>query len=62
MLDRKTPPPIHDAIEFDYILPPINSTKLDNGTPLYWLNAGCRMWYRLTGYFPQGCGTSRSRP
>jgi len=40
MLDRKTPPQIHDAIEFDYKLPPVNTHVLDNGIPLYWLNAG----------------------
>ncbi len=54
MLDRKTAPPIHDAIEFDYILPPINSTKLDNGTPLYWLNAGVQDVAEVDWVFPAG--------
>jgi len=54
MLDRKTAPPIHDAIEFDYILPPINSTTLDNGTPLYWLNAGVQDVVEVDWIFPAG--------
>ena len=54
MLDRKTAPPIHDAIEFDYILPPINSTTLDNGTPLYWLNAGVQDVAEVDWVFPAG--------
>ncbi len=40
VLDRKTPPAIHDAITFDYVLPAINEHKLTNGLPLYWLNGG----------------------
>jgi predicted Zn-dependent peptidase len=40
MLNRKIAPAIHDAIEFDYVLPPITEQKLDNGLPLYWLNGG----------------------
>lgn len=39
-LDRTKAPAIHDAIEFEYNLPPINTVKLDNGLPLYWLSAG----------------------
>ncbi|MCB0698316.1 MAG: insulinase family protein [Chitinophagales bacterium] len=39
-VDRTTAPIIQDAIEFDFKLPPINKGKLDNGIPLYWLNAG----------------------
>lgn len=54
LLDRKTPPPIHDAIEFDYILPPVSERKLDNGIPLYWLNAGVQDVVEINWIFPAG--------
>ena len=54
MLDRKTPPLIHDAIEFDYKLPPIQSQKLDNGVPFYWLNAGVQEVVEVDLVFPAG--------
>jgi zinc protease len=54
VLDRKTPPAIHDAIEFDYILPPINEQKLSNGIPLYWLNAGVLDVVEIDWVFPAG--------
>jgi zinc protease len=54
MLDRKTAPPIHDAIEFDYTLPPINSTTLSNGTPLYWLSGGVQEVVQVDWVFPAG--------
>lgn len=54
MLDRKTPPPIHDAIEFDFVLPPVTEEKLDNGTPLYWLNAGVQDVAEINWIFPAG--------
>lgn len=54
VLDRKTPPAIHDAIEFDYILPPINEQKLSNGLPLYWLNAGVQDVVEIDWVFPAG--------
>ncbi len=53
-LDRKTPPHIHDAIEFDYVLPPIHEEKLDNGLPLYWLNAGVQDVVEIDWVFPAG--------
>ena len=40
VVDRKIAPAIHDAVEFDYVLPPVNTVHLSNGLPLYWLNAG----------------------
>src|SRR3954471_22080804 len=52
--DRKTPPPIHDAIEFSYVLPPINNHFLDNGLPLYWLNAGVQDVVQIDWVFPAG--------
>jgi zinc protease len=53
-LDRKTPPAIHDAIEFDYLLPPINKEQLRNGLPLYWLNAGVQDVVEIDWVFPAG--------
>ncbi|MBS1772694.1 MAG: insulinase family protein [Bacteroidetes bacterium] len=54
MLDRKTPPQIHDAIEFDYVLPAITTDKLDNGLPVYWLNAGVQDVVEIDWVFPAG--------
>lgn len=54
MLDRKTPPAIHDAIEFDYVLPAIQQEKLNNGLPMYWLNAGVQDVVEIDWVFPAG--------
>lgn len=54
LLDRKTAPKIHDAIEFDFILPPVNTYKLDNGLPLYWLRAGVQDVVEVDWAFPAG--------
>lgn len=54
MLDRKVTPAIHDAVEFDYKLPPINTAKLDNGIPLYWLDAGVQDVVQIDWVFPAG--------
>jgi len=54
VLDRKTPPVIHDAVEFDYKLPPINTQQLDNGLPLYWLDAGVEDVVQIDWIFPAG--------
>jgi len=54
MLDRNTAPAIHDAIAFDYNLPPINKEKLDNGLPFYWLNAGVQDVVEIDWVFPAG--------
>ncbi len=54
MLDRKIPPVIHDAIEFDFTLPPINQEALSNGLPLYWLNAGVQEVVEIDFVFPAG--------
>ena len=54
ILDRSTPPQIHDAIDFDYILPPINSEQLSNGMQLYWLNAGVQDVVEIDWVFPAG--------
>ena len=54
VLDRTTPPAIHDAIEFDYKLPPLNTTALENGLPLYWVNDGVQDVIQLDWVFPAG--------
>jgi zinc protease len=54
VLDRKTPPVIHDAVEFEYKLPPINTQQLDNGLPLYWLDAGVEDVVQVDWIFPAG--------
>lgn len=53
-LDRKVAPAIHDAVEFDYKLPPINKQTLDNGIPLYWLDAGVQDVVQIDWIFPAG--------
>jgi zinc protease len=52
--DRKIAPPIHDAVEFDFKLPPINKAELDNGMPLYWLDAGVQDVVQIDWIFPAG--------
>jgi predicted Zn-dependent peptidase len=53
-LDRKTPPAIHDAVEFEYRLPPITNRALDNGVPFYWLSAGVQDVVEVDFVFPAG--------
>lgn len=52
--DRKSPPVIHDAVEFDFKLPPIQKEQLDNGLPLYWLDAGVQDVVQIDWIFPAG--------
>ncbi|GGH82358.1 putative Zn-dependent peptidase [Filimonas zeae] len=40
MIDRKKSPAIHDAVEFDLRLKPCEQFTLDNGVPVYAVNAG----------------------
>lgn len=54
MIDRSTPPQIHDAVEFEYKLPPINEQQLNNGIPLYWLNGGVQDVAEIDWVFPAG--------
>ncbi len=54
VLDRKSPPVIHDAIEFDFKLPPINNRLLENGVPLWWLDAGVQDLVQIDWIFPAG--------
>jgi len=54
MPDRTIPPPIHDAVEFDFVLPAIRRERLGNGLPLYWLNAGVQDVVEVDFIFPAG--------
>jgi predicted Zn-dependent peptidase len=54
LTDRTVAPAIHDAVEFDYKLPRINKETLDNGLPLYWLNAGVQDVVQIDWIFPAG--------
>jgi zinc protease len=53
-VDRTVAPVIHDAIEFDYILPPIQHVTMQNGIPLHWLNAGVQDVVEIDWVFPAG--------
>lgn len=54
MIDRQIAPAIHDAIEFDYALPPIYTETLRNGVPVYWLHAGVQDVVEINWVFPAG--------
>ncbi len=54
VLDRQTPPETHDAVEFEYKLPPLTTEKLENGLPLYWLDAGVQDVAQIDWVFPAG--------
>lgn len=53
-LDRRTPPPIKDAVHFTYTLPPINTHTLQNGIPLYWFSGGVQDVVEVDWIFPAG--------
>jgi predicted Zn-dependent peptidase len=52
--DRKTPPRIIDAIEFDLRLKPAEKISLANGTPVYAINAGAEDVLQLEWVFYAG--------
>lgn len=54
MVDRRTPPPIQDAVQFKYVLPPIHTHVLSNGIPLYWLQGGVQDVVEVNWVFPAG--------
>jgi predicted Zn-dependent peptidase len=54
MVNRALAPEIHDAVEFDFKLPPINKVLLDNGLELYWLDAGVQDVVQIDWVFPAG--------
>lgn len=53
-LDRSIAPDIHDAVEFEYKLPPLNTVSLDNGLPLHWIDAGVQDVVQVDWVFPAG--------
>lgn len=53
-LDRTIAPAIHDAIDFEYKLQPLQTYTLDNGLPLYWLAAGVQDVVSVDWVFPAG--------
>ncbi|GAB2839869.1 M16 family metallopeptidase [Ferruginibacter profundus] len=54
MLDRTIPPPIKDAIEFDLQLKPYTFFELDNGVPVYTIDAGTQEVFQLELVFYAG--------
>ncbi len=54
MPDRTQAPKIHDAIDFNYILPPLQQTVMQNGITLHWLNAGVQDVIEVDWVFPAG--------
>jgi zinc protease len=54
MIVERTQPTIHDAIDFDYNLPPIHQEQLQNGLSTYWLNAGVQEVVEINWVFPAG--------
>ena len=53
-LDRSQAPQIHDAIDFDFILPAKQHNKLNNQIDLYWVNAGVQAVAQIDWVFPAG--------
>ncbi|MGG9963848.1 M16 family metallopeptidase [Ferruginibacter sp. SUN106] len=54
MLDRTIPPPIKDAIEFELQLKPYTFFELDNGVPVYTIDAGTQEVFQLELVFYAG--------
>lgn len=53
-MNRKTPPPIKDAIEFNLQLKPYEQYTLDNGVPVYVINAGAQEVLQIEMVFYAG--------
>jgi len=53
-MDRKTAPPIKDAVEFNLQLKPYEHFTLDNGVPVYTINAGTQEVLQLELIFYAG--------
>ena len=54
MPDRKTAPPIKDAIEFEILLKPYDHFVLDNGVPVYTIHAGSQEVLQMEMVFYAG--------
>ena len=53
-LDRTVAPVIHDAVDFDFKLPPINTVDLSNGLKMHWIDAGVQELVQVDWVFPGG--------
>lgn len=53
-LDRSIAPHTFDPVEFEYSLPPIHESRLDNGLPVYWLASGVQEVVQVDWVFPAG--------
>lgn len=53
-LNRSIAPQIHDALDFDFNLAPINHDQLTNGIPFYWLSGGVQDLVEVDWVFPAG--------
>lgn len=54
VLDRTIAPIIQDPVSFSYKLPPLQTVKLGNNIPLYWLSAGVQDVVEINWVFPAG--------
>jgi predicted Zn-dependent peptidase len=54
MIDRKTPPPIQDAVHFDLRLKPCETARLDNGVSVFTIDAGAQEVLQLELVFFAG--------
>lgn len=54
MIDRKTAPLVHDAVDFKFQLPCCNKLKLVNGIPVFWLSAGTQDVIQVNWVFKAG--------
>jgi zinc protease len=54
MLNRTIAPPIKDAIEFNLSLKPFEKHTLDNGVPVYAVNAGAEEVLQLEWVYYAG--------
>lgn len=54
MLDRTIAPPIKDALNFTFELPPCDRVDGDNGVPFYWLSAGTQDVIEIDWVFKAG--------
>lgn len=54
MINRQQAPTILDAVSFTYNLQPIETVRFDNGSTLYWLNAGTQDVVQIEWLFEAG--------
>jgi zinc protease len=54
MIERKKAPAIHDAVEFDLELKPVKNFTLDNGVPVYAIDAGTQEVLQVEWVFYAG--------